>query len=375
MRLSIVILACCIVNAGRVDGQAHGSSVRAVEATVGDPTAAGTRSVGPGLLAVLSSKDKVAAGTLGTSFGASDRGEWNPWVKGSGPVDENDATAQVVLADLSGMRGSAKVGVGLNYLRWSWKSDVEAERAVCRRVFADPAIAPDSIRKVIQEALKAVDLARRETVRDSLLDFLVTKVCSRHRLPQGVRREFDSAGDYGTVYLAGMSGEYARSKFKYADTIAAQFRSRTDETWAATVGAAVYLPNERILFSGTLRFERSLEAGTPRQYCIPVGITGATQCRTLALVGPEASSPVLLTGETRWFLSEQTGLSPRVTVDLAGKRGVGVELPILLRQQTDKGFTSAFALGWRSKPSSPDGNDQLYISLTLGVIYGVGLKL
>ncbi|MCU0649259.1 MAG: hypothetical protein MUF00_14775 [Gemmatimonadaceae bacterium] len=62
-------------------------------------------------------------------------------------------------------------------------------------------------------------------------------------------------------------------------------------------------------------------------------------------------------------------------MDLSGDRGVGVELPVLLRQESDKGFTSAIAVGWRSKATSEDTDDRLYVSLMVGVTFGIGLKL
>lgn len=124
-----------------------------------------------------------------------------------------------------------------------------------------------------------------------------------------------------------------------------------------------------------MRYEHAYEGATPRQYCIPVGNSAALRCRTLALGAPDAAAPVLLTAETRWFINEQSGISPRFTADLTGEKGVDIELPILVRQKTDQGFTSAVAVGWRSKQSTPDTDDRLYVSLVVGVTFGIGLKL
>jgi hypothetical protein len=347
----------------------------AVKGTLGDPTSNTSRTVGPAILASITSRDKTANGSLGGTFGPIDRGEWNPWLKVSGPLDEDDATKPVTLADLSGMRSTAKVAAGLNFSLWPWKSTANAQRALCLRVFDDASEAPDSITKVIRDAVSSVPAKRQAAVRDSVLKYLVSKVCSRHRIPQSALREFDKRVDYGKIYLVGATVEYGRTTFKFADTVKAAFTKRTTEPWALSGGGGVYLPKMRMLLAGTLRYERGYEGGTPRQYCLPVGGTAALQCRSLALGAPEASAPLLLTAETRWFINEQTGISPHFTADLTGKKGVGFELPILVRQKTDRGFTSAVAIGWRSKQTTPDFDDRLYVSLTVGVTYGIGLKL
>jgi hypothetical protein len=315
-------------------------------------------------------------GSIGTTFVTKNSAEWNPWLKGSGPLDEGDATSPVILADLSGMRSASKVAAGLNFLRWQWETSADAQRALCRRVFADPRTAPDSITDVIRKAVDAAATdAGKTRVRDSVLTYITNHRCSRHRIPEDQLGEFEKLVDYGRIWLAGISGEYGRTLFKYADTIGVAYTKKLTEPYALSVGAGVYLPDARMLLAVSLRHERSSEGGTARDYCIPVGTTPALQCRSLALGPPEDSELTFFTAETRWFINDQFGLSPRVTADLSGNRGAGVELPILVRQQADKGFTSAIAIGWRSKQTSDDVDDRLYVSLIVGVTFGIGLKL
>jgi hypothetical protein len=316
------------------------------------------------------------SGTFGTTLGARDGAEWNPWLGASGPVDETDATALVTLADLSGMRSASKVGLGLNYLKWSWTASADAQRALCTRLYADPALVSDSIATIVRGAIAVAKEDRKNFVRDSVAAYLASKACgTRHILRVEQQRALESLIDYGQIWLFGIGAEYGRTTFRYADTVAVAYTKQTREPWSASIGGGLYLPNQRTLVSGTLRYERSFEGGMPRQYCIPIGTTPGTQCRSLALGPPERGTPLLLTGELRWFANAQAGMSPRLTVDLSGKRGTGIELPILLRQDADKGFASALALGWRSKETSPNNDDRLYVSLVVGVTFGIGLKL
>ncbi|MBI4501722.1 MAG: hypothetical protein HY700_11235 [Gemmatimonadetes bacterium] len=346
---------------------------QAVQGTVGDPTAPSTSIVSPALIASVTSADKMAIGSLGTTLGRNSGGELNLWLRGSGPLDQSDNTVPVILGDLQGVRSATRLAAGLTVTRWRWDIDVKGQRAVCRRVFGDPELAPDSITKLLKEAVRAAPEGRTQVVRDSVLDYMVGKRCSKHRLPAAYRRAFDDQVDYGRIWLLAAHAEYGRQTYRYADTLALSYAKTTERVNAFDVGAGMYQPAWRLLLAGHVRLERGFSEGTPRQYCIPTGPSPGLQCRTVALAPPSLQNVALGTLELRWFANAHWGLSPRLTCDFSGERGLGFELPILVRQDTDKGFTSAFILGARSKSSDPSIDDRLYVALRLGVAYGVGL--
>jgi hypothetical protein len=338
--------------------------------------------VGPAIQVSVTSVDKVASGTLGIMLGRQSQGEWNPWLRLAGPIDESNSKPPVPIADLNGLRDARRVAIGLNFVRWRWSADdvvLQRRGLLCREVFkdtTDQSEAPDSIVNVLRTGVRTqADPSIRQRVFDSTLTYVVDHRCSKHRLPEQARILFDSMTDYGKIWFAGISGEYGQQIFRFADTVAVAFRKRSEEPWSVSLGAGVYLPLMRVQLATTVRLEHSIESGPSTQYCIPVGGTAALQCRTVALAPPQRGHPVLWTFEARYYVNGLIGIDPRVTVDLSGAQGVGLELPVLLRQADDKGFTSALILGWRSKPSSQDANDRVYVALQLGASHAVGLHL
>jgi hypothetical protein len=193
-------------------------------------------------------------------------------------------------------------------------------------------------------------------------------------MPPELRGPFLEEADFGRIWLAGASADYGRSTFRYADTVNAAFKSQVEEPFALNLGVGLYIPTKRMLVAANIRREQAFDGGAARQYCIPTGAPGATQCRSVALGAPTERNATLVSLETRWFVTEHYGLSPRFTANTSATKEIGFELPIVVRQDTDEGFNSAFAIGWKSKASSPDVDDRIYVSLILGVTYGVGLK-
>jgi hypothetical protein len=374
MRLQL-LTTCLLAIVAAIPAKAQSSFAPAVS-SVAEPTApATTRRVSPSVQALLTSKDKVATGSIGTTISRDNGGELNPWLSGSGPLDESDATAPVILADLSGLRSAPKVATGINYLHWDWTEGTQAMLAFCRRVFSDSATAPDSLKKLLATAAGASSPIERARLRDSVVTQFSRTQCGSENVPPSLRSDFLKLADFGIIWLVGASGEYGRPTFKYADTLNAAYTKRVADVYAASVGGGVYLPDPRLLLAATLRYERSFKEGASRQYCVPVGTTNATQCRSVPLTPPEGRKAALLTLEGRRFVNEHYGLSPRLTINTSAAKDVGVEFPILLRQDADAGFKTAFSLGWKSRPSSPDVNDRLYVSLALGAAYGIDLNL
>lgn len=367
-------LVAASIGAAPLAAQTH--AVGAVGAVVGGPQSA-TAMVAPSVMASVTSSDKIITASFGHTVGLGGQSELNLFVRGSGPLDETTATEPVVLADLSGLRTATKLVGGFSLGRFPWSKDGAAQRGVCRRFYLDREAAPDSVKKLMDEAVRKLPEAappeRRDSVRASIADSL-SRNCIRENLNAAYQREYDTHERLGQVWLFSASGEYGRRTYRYVDTLAVAFRSPTIEAYALSVGAGVYLPKLRVMFAGSLRWERSLDPGTSRQFCVPVGTTGALQCRTVPLAAPTSRDPLLGQLEVRWFATSGVGISPRVTVDLKGDQGWGMELPVLLRQPADKGFTTAVGVGWRSKPTSEGATDQLYLSLTVGVTFGVALK-
>jgi hypothetical protein len=349
----------------------------AARAALGNPQSA-TAVAAPGVVASVTSADKVVTGTFGRTAGLPNDWQWNWFLRGSGPLDENAATAPVVLADLSGLRSDTKVGAGVAFAHFPWWADSQGQFDVCRRAFADTLLAPDTVKKRVKAALALGHDSTPEgrvRVQQAVADTLsTTALCRRSLLDPRYQSDFDEKLVFGRVFLLSASAEYGRRAYRYVDTVAVADRSPTTEAYALSFGAGMYFPAQRLMVAGTLRWERSWDPGAARQYCVPLGAAGALQCRTTALSAPTRREPVLLQLEGRWFATSGVGFSPRVTVDVKGDQGWGVELPVLLRQPADKGFTTAVGVGWRSKPTSGGGTDQLYLSLTVGVTFGVALQ-
>jgi hypothetical protein len=336
---------------------------------------AGTQVVQPSLLAAIVNKEKLARASFGITRG-SGAVEWNPWFALSGALDESDATVPVVLADLSGMRATTKVAVGLNAQRWKWGLNVDAMKALCRSYFRDPLLVRPELRAPIQAAMQAKTSEEAERRLAEVADSLATKQCnSGSFVGERERATLQKQVDFGRIYLFGFGAEWGRQTYKFADTTSATFSSQTESPGALVIGGGIYFPTTGVLTTASLRAERSFAGGTPRQFCVRTGAEPSLQCRTVALAGPGKSDDLLATTEMRWFANSTVGISPRLTLDLRGERRVGVELPILLRQATDQGFSSALALGWRSKRSEPSIDDRAYISLMVGVNFGIGLSL
>jgi hypothetical protein len=348
--------------------------VAAAEAVVTDPAAGSTSVVVPSATLAVTPKDKTVTGAFGTSLQRWADGDLNVFVRGAGPVDEGNSAAPVILADLSGLRNVTKLTVGLDVTRWRWSQNLPKQHEVCRQAYGDPATMPPFVKDSLAKALAGLSGAKREHARDSVISALA-RVCVRHLVPEPYRSSFDQFIDFGHLWLAGVSADFGRKDYAFADTTVVAYRKRTEHPVALTIGGGIYLPLQRMLLATSLRYERSFETGPARDYCIPVGATSALQCRPVPLGAAERHEPVLWQVESRWFINTSIGLDPRVTVDLSGTRGIGIEMPLLVRQATEKGFNSAVTLGWRSKPSSDSTNDRFYIALTVGVTYSVGLSL
>jgi hypothetical protein len=344
---------------------AQSSSDRA-KATVADPLAT-TTLVLPGVAASLVSNNKTVTGSFGSTLGMTPAGQLNVFLRASGPLDDGGSEAAAILGDLNGLRNVTRLAAGLTAVRWNWSQDPAGQRTVCLTAFRDAEARP----QFVKDALKGVPQGKEDSVVNKLAD---TK-CVRHRLPEAYRAKFDRFVDYGHIWLAGASVEYGRADYRYADTLALAYRRRTENPWAANIGAGVYLPMARSLVVTTLRYERAFETGAPRDYCIPVGSTTALQCRSVPLGPPEPQTAFLWQVEGRRFVNTHMGLDLRATYDLTGRRGLGIELPLLVRQSSDNGFNGAFTIGWRTRSSSPDVNDRFYVAFTVGATYGVGVGL
>jgi hypothetical protein len=326
----------------------------------------------PGVLATVTSADKQASGTFSVSpvlFGI----ESTIWLRASGPLDQDDSKKAVVLADLDGYRKATKVQAGYGGLYWNWNQDISKERSLCREAFANrptPAIA-----KIIKAAIDKVapTPANRDRVRDSVIAVLVTKQCARSNLSADDQQVFDVAVNYGEIWLWNLSGEYGRQDYQFADTVALKFKKETEHPKAGSLTVGTYLPTPRVLLSLTAKYQNGFDEGTPRQYCIPTGTMPAIQCRSVALSAPSTKNQMLIGSELRWFATASVGLSPRASVSANNDHTVAFELPILLRQAADEGFSTAVILGLRSKASSPDANDRSYFALQIGYTFGIGL--
>ena len=334
------------------------------------------RAMRPAIVTSLTSADKQASGTFSVSLPGNDGSELDLFVRGSGPLDENDTKAPVVLGDLQGYRNAVKAEVGVNALYWRWEVNVPAQRSLCREVYQQrpPSGAHDMI---VATTRNAPSEQRRIAITDSIVDSLVNKGgCQRNSLPPADRQEFDRTVDYGHVFLASLSAQYGRQNYKFADTIAVAFQSNTQHPNGATGGVGVYFPDAKILLATTATYLAGFDEGAPRQYCIPNGPPPpqALQCRSVPLGAPGSKYQMLLGFETRWFANAAIGLSPRLTFDALNDHPVGLELPILLRQPNDAGFTSALIGGWRSKSTSPQVDDRAYVALEIGLVYGIGLR-
>jgi hypothetical protein len=335
----------------------------------------GTQVVAPSILATIVSKDKLARATFGV-LRSTGKFEWNPWIMVSGPLDESDATLPVVIADLSGMRATTKAAVGLNLQHWNWSVDTAEQKRLCRKLFRDPLLVQGDLRAPIQAALNLKTAQEIEERLSRVADSLAAKQCNTESF---VRREDRDAlrkqVDFGRIFLAGIGVEYGRQSFRYADTLTATFATRMESPAAAVLGAGLYFPTTGVLASANVRLERSVAGAAPSQYCVPTGLSPSLQCRNVALAAPSTNELLLATTEVRWFANGSLGLNPRFTADLRGKRGYGVEIPILLKQPTDQGFSTALSFGWRSRKTTEEIDDRAYIALSLGVNFDIGLAL
>lgn len=371
MRIHYLILAGALGAPGVVAAQTPEARDIAAAAFLTPSTVIG--GMRPMIAASVTSADKRAIGTFGVARGTASGGEMNYWLRASGPLDEDDSKKPVVLGDLNAYRKAVKLEAGFGGLSWDWNDQPTRQFALCRSVYSRR---PST--KFADSVFKA-RLGKKDENQDSVravtIDFLTQKHCSAHELDAKDAATFLRLVNFGPVLLWGLSGEIARQDYKFADTVKLKFDKHTQRPKAATAGLGVYLPDQRLLIAVSGKVQSGFEEGVPRQYCIPTGTAPGQQCRAVPLAAPDSKNQTLLGVEARWFANSSVGVSPRFTAELTGDRAFAFDLPILLRQPTDAGFTSAFILGWRSKPSSPDMDDRTYIALEIGYTYGIGLRM
>lgn len=312
-------------------------------------------------------KDKTVTGNLaGTS------GDLNYFLRATGPVEE-DPTQPTVFADLNGLRKAATGALGISYLKWNPESDFTKAPAWCHTYYSKHL--PSQIEAQLDALRKAGRSDSAANLRNQVVDSLSKNKCTYLDLPEEVRSDFERAlqVNFGTPILLGATLELGGKDFRYADTVAVSVAKQKGTVYALNVGAGLYLPDARLLFLLGFRQERSFKEGKTAEYCTPVADSPALRCQAVPFGTPAKQAPTLVRGEVRHFLSEFIGLSPRVTIDLDNTDRVGLELPLLVRQGDDKGFTAAITLGWRFGEDEPghDDKDELLISATVGQVFGV----
>lgn len=352
------------------------SSNQAVSrATVSATAGSFLGAVAPSLWATASSVGKTATASFGIGAPHIKTLEVNFWARANVPLDSIGATSPAVLADLNGLRNSATVSVGVNLLRWHWTEDTGAQHRLCREAFANPSMAPDTVTKFLRTRLGGVAPRILEETRRQVIDSITkySALCAKHELRQPQQEAWNSTVDYGHIWLGSISGQYGRSSYKFADTATASFGKSAESIGSSTAALALYLPRQRLLLAGSVRVEHAFKQDSPVQYCIPFGSAGGTECQAAPIGKPVSQNSSLATVGVRWFANTRIGLDPRLTCDLTGSQGCGVELPLLLRQPTDDGFATELTAGIRSKALSANVDDRFYVAITVGFVFGVGL--
>lgn len=316
------------------------------------------------LFGEISTEDKRVVGTF--TGGLTPRFQWT--AKVSGPLDKDDSTTPVRLADLNGLRNAATAALALTYEYWKPSANAGAELKWCSEFWAQDANLPAAAvarRKAI-EADATLSDQEKSTRSAAVVDSVARSNCVLSKIPPQHRAAFDEAGqvDYGRPFRMSAQLEGGMLDFRYVDTGTGNEIKGGRRPWALSLSANYYVPGWRTLFAVGARREESHEAAQQIQYCTPIGTAGASQCRSTAFAAPVEKNATIAQVEVRTFVTEYLGVSPRIIRDFTD--GVtGVELPILIRKRGDEGFQSGLVLGWRSD------DEAVVLSAFVGKVFGL----
>jgi hypothetical protein len=316
------------------------------------------------LFAEISTKDKRVAGTFSGLL--SPNWAWTASV--SGPLDKDDSAAPVRLADLNGLRNAATGALALTYEHWEPSAVAEAERNWCTTFWGrdENLPAPAKVRRAAIVTDPTLSEAEKQTKITAVGDSVARNNCVRSKIPETSRAAFDAAGqvDYGRPFRLTAQIEGGMLDFAYVDTGTGTEIKGNRRPWAGSLSANYYVPSMRTLFALGGRVEESHDAAQNTQYCTPIGTSGASQCRSVALAAPQEKHATIAQFEVRTFVTGFFGISPRISRDFTD--GVtGVELPLLIRKRGDEGFQSGITLGWRSD------EEGIVLSAFVGKVFGL----
>jgi hypothetical protein len=140
-----------------------------------------------------------------------------------------------------------------------------------------------------------------------------------------------------------------RRRFAYSDPVTLGGAHATKSGWslAAAGGFFPSLPPSVLYYVGfSIRRESAWRSQAATTICVPLGVTGATQCRETALGSPARTTTTLASVESRHFLGTQFAFVPRVTYAV---REWMAEMPIFIRQVDKAPFNGGLNISWNSE--------------------------
>lgn len=281
---------------------------------------------------------------------------WGVRLTAQAPIRKGASSTS--FANLDGLRASSTAGVGVTWMRWNPRIDLERAGRVC----LDAGINPETeacAKDALDEEKAAAYCTKQRAVRDA-------PVCNEKAVVKRWRRQFDAAVDYGVRVVLSGGIEAGRQVFRFADASTLADSQEELHPRSFEFGIGTYKPGGLLsgLWGLSYKNQRSYEAAEEMDLCVPFGAADALRCRSLVVGAPAEQRRSIVTGEHRRFVSSAFAVNPRLHYDFE-KSDFAVEVPVYFLRNVDGGLTGGLALGWRSDV------DELIAQVFVGPVLGV----
>jgi hypothetical protein len=195
---------------------------------------------------------------------------------------------------------------------------------------------------------------------------LAKEFCKLEELTDSKQRaEFvkaSHAADAPVIVNAGAS--VGRNGFKYLDSVTLTSSSIARTDWSANVSVGRYSPGTGYVAVG-YEYQQRFQGGSASQVCLPIGSTGALQCKNAVVGAPKENTLNIGSVEWRRFLP-----GGHAAVDVTVARDfddevTAVDVPFYFISSPGGGLTGGARASWRS-----DTKD-----VAVAVFIGTALKL
>lgn len=243
-------------------------------------------------------------------------------VKFIAPLSGGDSDVEPV--DLDGLSKSSVVDMGIHFLAWNPKLDVETAREVF-----------EEYRRRNPPASSSAAGARPKPISLLML-----------RDEPDLWGKFLEAVEWGSAYFFAGRFKIGRQGFTYAD---ANFREvSTQKTSRALEAAAGVLTPRFGYFGINLEYQVYFDAASAVELIFPYRQGAAEQIKKMVMTPPSRGERFKIQAEFRKAVTEHIALNPKISY-FPRERVALAELPLYLFKNVDEGLNGGVMLRWTSK--------------------------